>query len=131
MKTYKNIYKNLLSLEKIKEIIILASKGKKKRREVKRVLNNLDFYANEILTMLKNKSFYMLPSHNKTILRVRNFKGINKKIKKIKKHCCKFQARSLISRIGWLKQTELGYLYYKKHIKNKIKMGRLKKLCSI
>lgn len=334
MKTYKNIYKNLLSLDYIKSVIILASKGKKKRKQVQKVLENLDYYANCILEMLQNKSFYMLPSHNKTIiekgkervltispffpnrildylmtvtlkpiikksmyeycvgnvdkrgvmygkklteknfrkykyfikldihhfypsvkpelimekieskikdkdfidlcrvvvnssedlpigsyysqwvsnwlleeldhkikeewqtefyiryvddmvlmgnnkrklkrnmyyiskwlverklslkrlenvqicndkpldflgfryykdkttLRLRNFKGINKKMHKIKKHCCASQARSLISRIGWLRQTELGYLYYGKYIKPTIKMGRLKRLCAI
>lgn len=67
MKTLKNLYKTL-SHDRIKEIIILASKGKKHRNEVKRVLENIDYYTTEIEQMLKTKTYYMLPSHHKTII---------------------------------------------------------------
>lgn len=68
MKRIKNVYNEILNIDRIKEIIILASKGKKKRKSVRKVLNNLDFYANEILKMLENKSYYMKPYYNKTIM---------------------------------------------------------------
>lgn len=67
MKTYKNLYKQLLNKERIKEIIILASKGKKKRCEVKRILNDLDNYVDIVYNMLRDKTFYMKETHNKII----------------------------------------------------------------
>lgn len=69
---------------------------------------------------------------NKIILRIRNFKNLNNKIKNIRKnkHICVSQARSILSLIGWLKQTRLGYLYYKNHIKDFIKLGRAKNIIS-
>ena len=45
MKTYKNLYKTLLDKERIKEIIYLSAKGKKKRREVQKVLDDIDKYV--------------------------------------------------------------------------------------
>ncbi len=68
MKTIKNVYKDLLNIENIKKIIFLASKGKTKRGEVKKVLNKIDLYAEKILEMLKNKTYFMRNSHNKTII---------------------------------------------------------------
>ena len=67
MKTYKNLYRQLLDKKRIKQIILLAAKGKKKRREVQRVLNNLDAYTNIIYDMLLDKTYYMQEMHNKTI----------------------------------------------------------------
>lgn len=89
-------------------------------------LENVQISDNKALDFLGFKYY-----KNKTILRTRNFKGINKKIKKVKYHCSVSQARSLLSRIGWLKQTELGYLYYRNRIKKIIKLGKLKKIVSI
>lgn len=68
MKTYKNLYKQLLNKERIKQIIILAAKGKKKRREVRLVLDDLDTYTDIVYSMLRDKTFYMKETHNKTIL---------------------------------------------------------------
>lgn len=45
MKTYKNLYKTLLDKERKKEIIYLSAKGKKKRREVQKVLDDIDKYV--------------------------------------------------------------------------------------
>ena len=69
---------------------------------------------------------------NSIKLRIRNFHQLNKKIKKIRKnkHICVSQARSIMSLLGWLKQTSLGYLYYKNHIKNVLKKGELRKIIS-
>lgn len=57
MKTYKNlIYKNI-TLNKCKEIIIIASKHKSKRKSVIKVLNNLDYYSMELYKMVLNDTY--------------------------------------------------------------------------
>lgn len=57
MKTYKNLlYKNI-DLEKCKEIIIKASKHKKKKKSVQKVLNNLDYYASDLYQMILTDNY--------------------------------------------------------------------------
>lgn len=68
MKSITNVYPKLLEAEYIKEIILLAAKGKKNRASVRRVLDNLDAYADKIVEMLKNKTYYLRPTHNKEIV---------------------------------------------------------------
>lgn len=75
MKRVNNLYQPLLNKDRIIEIIIKASKGKKRRREVKHVLENIDYYAEEILKMLQNDTYYLKPTRNRTIIekgKVRN-----------------------------------------------------------
>ncbi len=67
MKSVRNVYEGLLSLDRIKEIILLAAKGKKKRREVIEVLQNIDLYAEKILQMLQSGDFKQRPTRHKTI----------------------------------------------------------------
>lgn len=67
MKTYKNLYKTLLDKERIKEIIYLSAKGKKKRREVQKVLDDIDKYVDIVYNMLINKTYYMSPTYTKII----------------------------------------------------------------
>lgn len=58
MKRVGFLYKKICSEENIKFAILDAAKGKKKkRRDIKKVLNNLDFYIKNIQSMLKNKTF--------------------------------------------------------------------------
>lgn len=68
MKRAKNLYNQLLNREKIKEIIIKASKGKRKRGEVRAVLADIDNYADKVLEMLRNKTYYLYPTHHKKIM---------------------------------------------------------------
>jgi len=57
MKTYKNlIYKNI-TLDKCKEIIKKASKYKTKRKSVKKVLDNLDYYAQDLYNMVQTDTY--------------------------------------------------------------------------
>ena len=64
MKTYKNLlYKNI-DLEKCKEIIIKASKHKKKKKSVQKVLNNLDYYANELYKMVLTDTYVFKKPHH-------------------------------------------------------------------
>lgn len=67
MKRKGNIYQQILNIETIKGIITIASRGKRKRHEVRKVLENIDEYAQTILDMLKNKTYYLLPTRNRTI----------------------------------------------------------------
>ncbi len=52
MKTIKNVYKDLLDVENIKKFIFLASKGKTKRGEVKKVLHNQAFTILELVIVV-------------------------------------------------------------------------------
>ncbi|MBQ7445896.1 MAG: RNA-directed DNA polymerase [Clostridia bacterium] len=67
MKSVRNVYQNLLDIERIKEIIILAAKGKKKRKEVIDTLNDIDNCANQILEMLRSGEFKQRPVKHRTI----------------------------------------------------------------
>ena len=57
MKTYKNLIYNNITLEKCKEIIIKASKHKTKKKSVQKVLNNLDYYANDLYQMVLTDNY--------------------------------------------------------------------------
>lgn len=57
MKTHKFMFERITDIKNITEAIHRASKNKKKRKEVQKVLNNVDFYANEIQRILINKTF--------------------------------------------------------------------------
>lgn len=61
MKRIGYIYKDICSIENIKEAILKASKGKRSRNNVQKILENIDYYAEQIQTMLKNKSYKPLP----------------------------------------------------------------------
>ena len=68
MKRIGNLYTQLLDKEHIKKIIYLASRGKTKRREVRKVLKRIDYYAEQIVYMLKTKTYYFKKPHHKTII---------------------------------------------------------------
>ncbi|MBR5286218.1 MAG: RNA-directed DNA polymerase [Clostridia bacterium] len=68
MKRIGNLYEQLLDIERIKEIIILAAKGKRKRKNVLHVLESIDLFAEEMLDMLTSGEYYLAPTHNKTIM---------------------------------------------------------------
>lgn len=57
MKTYKNLIYNNITLEKCKEIILKASKHKTKKKAVQKVLNNIDFYANDLYQMVLSDNY--------------------------------------------------------------------------
>ena len=68
MKRVSGLYNKILDKEYIKEIIVLASKGKTKRGAVRRVLENIDHYTDVIYEMVKNSAYELKPTHNKTIV---------------------------------------------------------------
>lgn len=63
MKTYKNLYKNILDIGLIEECITTASKGKRKKKPVHRILYNKEWYASKVLKMLKDGNFEFKEYH--------------------------------------------------------------------
>lgn len=61
MKRIGNIYKNVWNKENCKAAILEAAKNKKRRRNVKRILESLDDYAEELSVMLKNHTYRPSP----------------------------------------------------------------------
>lgn len=57
MKTYGNLYEKCLDREYIKRMIREAAKGKKDRQDVKRILGNIDRYADVILGVLERETY--------------------------------------------------------------------------
>ena len=76
-KTYKNLlYKNI-SLEKCREIILKASKHKKKKKSVQKVLNNLDYYASKLYEMVLTDNYEFKPNNHFTIKEYGKVRNIN------------------------------------------------------
>lgn len=57
MKTYSNLYDKCLDREFIKAMIIEAAKGKKKRVDVRRVLEKIDHYADLFYNILEKQTY--------------------------------------------------------------------------
>ena len=61
MKRVGNIYEKITKKENIRKAIINASKGKKDRNGVVKILDNVNFYVDEIYNMLINKTYIPSP----------------------------------------------------------------------
>lgn len=61
MKRVGNIYEKITKKENIRNAILSASKGKRKREGVRKVLDNMDFYVCEIHKMLVSKQYKPSP----------------------------------------------------------------------
>lgn len=57
MKRQGFIYENIVSDENIRNAILRASKGKRQRNDVKRILSNMDKYILKIKNLLEDKKF--------------------------------------------------------------------------
>lgn len=57
MKRVGNIYEKITKKENIRQAILNASKGKKNRKSVIKILDDINFYVNEIYNMLINKTY--------------------------------------------------------------------------
>lgn len=62
MKRYNDIYEKIIDKQNIINAIFKASKRKKKRMSVRKVLDNIDYYAEEIQNMLINQTYKPSPS---------------------------------------------------------------------
>lgn len=74
MKRVGNIYTRICKKENIQRAIICASKGKKTRNNVKKVMQNMDLAINKLQLMLSEQSYIPSPYEEKKI-----FDGANKK----------------------------------------------------
>lgn len=61
MKTAKNVYTKIIDKNNIYEAILNASKGKKKRDNVIKILDDIDFYVEEVYLKLVNKKYIPKP----------------------------------------------------------------------
>lgn len=74
MKRKGNFYSNIYDKSNIKEAILKASKGKKSRKNVLEIINNIDYYTDVLYDMLYSKSIKYSPYKKMTI-----HDGANKK----------------------------------------------------
>lgn len=68
MKRVGYIYEKIYDTDNIKKAILNASLGKRNRKYVKRVLDNIDFYANEISITLREQKYIPSPYTIKRII---------------------------------------------------------------
>lgn len=61
MKRVSNLYPLIIDKNNIKQAIMHASKGKKDRKSVRQIFDNIDYYTFEIHNMLKNKTYIPSP----------------------------------------------------------------------
>ena len=80
MKRESYLYDSIIDKNNIIKAIIKSSKGKTKRRDVSKVLNNIEYYTNEIYNLL-SKKIYVPSKYKKMIVFDRN----NKKEREISK----------------------------------------------
>lgn len=80
MKRVGYIYEKIWDVDNIKKAILKSSLGKRKQRRVKKVLNNIDAYANTISKMIREKSYKPSPYVIKQIT-----DGASKKVRTIHK----------------------------------------------
>lgn len=74
MKRIGNIYSKLCDKNNIKIAILKASAGKKSRKNVVKIVNNIDYYVDDICKMLVDKSIKLSPYKKMKI-----HDGVNKK----------------------------------------------------
>lgn len=67
MKRVGYLYDKMLDRNFIKDTIILASKHKTRRREVKKVLNDIDTYIDKIYKMLTTENIQLKQTHQRVI----------------------------------------------------------------
>lgn len=63
MKTYKHLYESILDIDLIEECLMTASKGKRKKPPIKRVVDQKERYAEMILKILKEESYHFRKYH--------------------------------------------------------------------
>ena len=80
MKRAGFLYEKLLDRELIRDAIIKASRKKRRRRSVRRILNNIDHYVDELYTMIANESFTPSP--------YRRFQIKDGATQKVREICC-------------------------------------------
>lgn len=67
MKRIGYIFEKIHDKDNIKQAIMKASLGKRDRRYVKKILNNIDYYANEVSNLIREQRYIPSPYTIKTI----------------------------------------------------------------
>ncbi len=80
MKTEKNIYEKIVEIDNIKKAIWNASKGKRQRKKVKIIINNMDYYSEQLQKMLLKKEY--VPNEYE---KMKIHDGVRKKVRVIYK----------------------------------------------
>lgn len=84
MKTYKNLYTQIISLENINQAIDKAARGKKHRKSVQKVLQNRHYYAQSVQARLLGQK----PLLETTTRKIKRENGKDRELKpKIKAYC--------------------------------------------
>ena len=65
MKTYKNLYEKIISEENLKKAFFKAAKGKRKRKDIQRILDNVDEHVAILRGILEREDFR--PAHHKPV----------------------------------------------------------------
>lgn len=65
MKRKGNIYPKIYDKENIRYAIKCASRGKTDRENVKKIINNIDYYINQVYELLLNKTYKPSPYEKK------------------------------------------------------------------
>ena len=61
MKRVGNIYANMYDKNNIRQAILKAAAGKRNRKKVTKIIENIDFYINDIYQMLISKDVKLSP----------------------------------------------------------------------
>ena len=67
MKRITNLYPKIIDKNNIRKAILYASRGKKNRKNVKNILDNINYYIEEIYQILKNESYVPSKYYKMTI----------------------------------------------------------------
>lgn len=65
MKTYKNLYEKIISEENLKKAFFKAAKGKRKRKDIQRILDNVDEHVAILRGILEREDFRQ--AHHKPV----------------------------------------------------------------
>jgi hypothetical protein len=68
MKRVGYVFEKVVDIDNIKKAIVMASKGKLHRRNVQKILDNIDFYAKQLQGMMVNDTFSTCTYTKKRIL---------------------------------------------------------------
>lgn len=67
MKRYSNLYQKIIDKENLRTAFMKASIGKRQRKSVKKILDNLDYYIDDLYNQLANGTYHTSSYHTKVI----------------------------------------------------------------
>ena len=112
MKTYKHLLEQIADKDNVRKAILNASKRKRHRKDVKQVIDNIDYHVEVVHNMLLTGSY---KAHVDAPCIVNE--GTHHKV------------RRMISYMGYIKHTDC-YGTYRDYIRQYVNIGKLKKFTS-